>query len=199
LVNPSQSGLDIFLNITKVEGVPPLQSSYSMIQFFHQAESWASRDNEFLGSFYNKTTRGILCPKFLKPKRSGEIHRRARSVKGDGVVIRRKGRNVNQRVFWMQMNSLKRSHASVQPLFNGITALPIVTPSEGIFSTKSIMPKLLMDLLKGQLEELATGLPPLFSDWDKTWLKSPMHSHEPTKFSPIKEKESQKPNLSLLS
>jgi hypothetical protein len=59
------------------------------------------------------------------------------------------------------------------------------------------MPKLSMNLLKGQCEE-ATGLPPYFSACTRMELKSLMHSQEASKLSPIAAKESQKALLSLL-
>jgi hypothetical protein len=55
-----------------------------------------------------------------------------------------------------------------------------------------------MNFLKAHFEEFATGLPPFFSVWSKTELKSPIQSHEASNPLPISKKESQNFNLSLL-
>jgi hypothetical protein len=56
-----------------------------------------------------------------------------------------------------------------------------------------------MRFLNGQWEELATGLPPSFSDWSNTKLKSPMESQGLSKSSPAAVRESQKAALFFFS
>ena len=60
---------------------------------------------------------------------------------------------------------------------------------------RSTRPSWSMNPLKGQWDELATSLPPSFSDWSKTKLKSPMQSHGLTKSSLTAMRESQKVGL----
>jgi hypothetical protein len=57
----------------------------------------------------------------------------------------------------------KRSQPSIQPFFNVFQTFSIVIPGKQI-SSKSYIYHSKMNFLKEQFDELAIGLPPIFSD-----------------------------------